>query len=319
MPDAARFLAKRLLAMIGVVLAVTVAAFAAVHAAPGSPEQAIVGQQNATPATLKAVRERYGLDRPLPAQYLSFLGNAVRLDFGRSYQSGQSVLSAIGERLGVTVPLGVTAFVLALFCGVAAGTVAALRRGRVVDRALVALSVVGASTPAYATGVLLLYVFGVALGWFPVFGEGEGFADRARHLVLPVVTLALVGMTPILRMTRVAMVQALERDDVVSARARGVRERAVIVRYALRHALVLVTASSSIVLLGMLTATAVVEVTFNLPGLGSFVITAVQNQDIPAVQGVVVVLALLVVAVNLITDVLLTIIDPRIQHGRSPG
>jgi peptide/nickel transport system permease protein len=319
MPDAARFLAKRLLAMIGVVLAVTVVAFAAVHAAPGSPEQAIVGQQNATPATLRAVRERYGLDRSLPAQYLSFLGNAVRLDFGRSYQSGQSVLSAIGERMGVTVPLGVTAFVLALFCGVAAGIVAALRRGRVVDRALVALSVVGASTPAYATGVLLLYVFGVALGWFPVFGEGEGFADRARHLVLPVVTLALVGMTPILRMTRVAMAEALERDDVVSARARGVRERAVIVRYALRHALVLVTASSSIVLLGMLTATAVVEVTFNLPGLGSFVITSVQNQDIPAVQGVVVVLALLVVAVNLITDVLLTIIDPRIQHGRSPG
>jgi peptide/nickel transport system permease protein len=315
MPEAVTFLAKRVLAMVGVLLAVSLVTFTALYAAPGSPEQAIVGPQNASPDVLASVRATYGLDRSVPEQYVSFLERAVRLDFGRSYQSGESVLHVIGERLAVTLPLGIAAFLLALAFGLGGGVLAALRRGTAVDRALVAVATVGASTPVYATGVLFLYVFGVVLGWFPVFGAGTGISDRAWHLVLPTITLALAGTAPILRMTRVAMVQALERDDVVFARARGVGERAVLVRYALRHALVLITTSSSIVLLFMLTATAVVEVTFNLRGVGAFVVTAVQNTDIPAVQGLVIVLAAFVVVVNLITDALQLLIDPRIQHG----
>lgn len=316
-PATARFVGRRALAAVGVLLVVSLLVFGALYAAPGSPEEAIVGGQNASPQVLAAVRVRYGLDHSVAVQYLTFVEHAARLDFGTSFQSREPVLSGIVERLGITVPLGLAAFALAVALGIGGGVLAAVRRGTVVDRGATALSVVAASVPAYATGVLLLYVFGVVLGWLPLFGGGGGGIDRVRHLVLPVIALALTGMAPVLRLTRLGMIEALERDDVAFARARGIGRGTVLVRYALRHTLVLVTTASSIVFLHMLTAAAVVEVAFNLRGVGSFLVDAVEHQDIPVVQGTVLLIAALVLVVNLASDLLYAVIDPRISHGRA--
>jgi peptide/nickel transport system permease protein len=291
--------------------------FACLYIAPGSPEQAIVGPQDATPAVLAQVRHEYGLDKPFLTQYADWMKGVAQLDFGRSFQSGEQVATGIVDRLGVTLPLGLAGFLLAATMGIGGGIAAARRRGRLSDRGLVSASVFAASTPAYATGVLMLYVFGLWLGWFPLLGAGSGVSDRAYHLVLPVIALALVGAAPILRITRVAMVDALERDDVAFARARGVPRREVLWRYAFRHASVLIVTVCSTTLISMLVATAVIEQTFNLHGVGSYLIDSIGSKDIPVVQGLAIAATVLVVGINFVTDVLYALIDPRIQHGYS--
>jgi peptide/nickel transport system permease protein len=317
MRDLTVYAARRLAGAVLVVIVVSFLIFACLYVAPGSPEQAVVGPQKATPEVLHEIRKEYGLDDPFLTQYGHFLKGLVTLDLGRSFQAGESVRTGITERLGVTLPLGIGGFLVAAILGVGGGILAAQHRGRAVDRGLVGSSIVAASAPAYATGVLLLYVFGVLLAWFPVSGAGDGVSDRAWHLALPIVTLGLVGAAPILRITRVAMVNALERDDVAFARARGVPARAVLFRYSLRHSAVLIATACSVVLIYMLVATAVVETAFDLDGVGAYLITAINKKDIPSVQGIAVVTTLIVVAVNLAMDLLYAVIDPRIQHGQS--
>lgn len=315
MPDFLSFVLRRLLGAVVVLFVVSLLIFSCLYIAPGSPEQAIIGPQDATPAVLYQVRLDYGLDDPFFVQYGRFIKGAAQLDLGRSFQSGEDVAPGIVDRLGVTLPLGIAGFMLAAMLGIGGGIAAARRRGGTVDRGLVASSVFAASTPAYATGVLLLYIFGLWLGWFPLLGPGTGFSGRAHHLVLPVITLALVGAAPILRITRVAMVSAFERDDVAFARARGVPHREVLWRYAFRHASVLILTVCSTTLIFMLVATAVIEQTFNLHGVGSYLIDAIGSKDIPVVQGLAIVATLLVVVINFVTDLLYAFIDPRIQHG----
>jgi peptide/nickel transport system permease protein len=315
MGDLGMFAARRILGAVVVVVVVSFLIFLCLFIAPGSPEQAVLGPNKATPQALAQIRVDYHLDDPFFVQYLRFLKGLPTLDLGRSFQTGEDVRTGIVDRLGVTVPLGVGGFLVAAIVGVGGGVLAAQRRGRPLDRGLVGGSVVAASAPAYATAFLLLYVFGVQLGWLPVSGAGAGVGERFSHLLLPVITLGLVGAAPILRITRVAMVDALERDDVVFARARGVPRRTVLLRYSLRHALVLITTACGIVLIYMLVATAVVETTFDLDGVGAQLISAINKKDVPSVQGIAVVATLMVVAINVGMDLLYAVIDPRIQHG----
>jgi peptide/nickel transport system permease protein len=225
------------------------------------------------------------------------------------------VNAGIASRVAVTLPLAVGGFVLSTVLGVVGGVVAAQRRGRPADRIIGGLGIAAASTPAFATGVLLLLVFGVKLRWFPVSGDGSGFADRASHLVLPIITLGLLGAATILRRTRIAVATALERDDVAFARARGVSSRAILFTYVLRHAAVIILTSASVILIYMLAATAVVESVFGMNGIGLYLLNAINTKDLPAVQGVAVLITLLVVLINLATDMLYGRIDPRIQYG----
>jgi peptide/nickel transport system permease protein len=189
----------------------------------------------------------------------------------------------------------------------------------VLDRLLVAVSVMGVSAPAFASGILLLYLFGVVLDFFPVFGAGRGFVDRLWHLTLPAIALALSAMALIVKVTRAALIEELDRDYVAFARARGLSFRRVLFGYALRNALVSVVTASGLVLIYMLTGAVLVEVTFSLPGVGSLLVDAVQGLDIPLVQGLVIVLAVFIVVVHLVIDILYRLIDPRIRFGGAHG
>jgi peptide/nickel transport system permease protein len=311
----ALFLVKRLAAAVLVVIVVSFIIFSCLYLAPGGPEQAILGPMSATPGNLAAVRREYGLDDSFITQYLRFLHSTLTLNFGRSFQTHEAVGSGIVNRLGVTLPLALGGFGISVVLGVVGGVISAGRQNTIVDKVLAAGSIAAASMPAYASAILLLFVFGVELRWFPVSGAGEGFTDRANHLVLPCIALGLVGAATMLRRTRVAMVAALERDDVAFARARGVSERAILFRYTLRHSAVILLTSASVVLIFMIAGTAVVETAFGLNGVGSYLITAINNKDLPTVQGIATVITILVVVVNLLTDMLYATIDPRIQRG----
>jgi peptide/nickel transport system permease protein len=317
MSDFALFVLKRVVGAVIVIVIVSFLIFSCLYLAPGGAEKAIVGPTKATPEVLEQVRILYHLNDSFFAQYWHFLKGLPSLNFGHSFQTGQDVWSGIKERFGVTLPLGIGGFLIATVFGVGGGIIAAQKRGKPIDRSLVGTSIIAASAPAYATGFLLLYIFGILFAWLPVSGAGNGFGDRAEHLILPMITLGLVGAAPILRITRVAMAEALERDDVAFARARGVSARVVLFRYSLRHAAVLISTACGIVLIYMLVGTAVVETTFSLQGVGADLIHSINDRDVPTVQGIAVVATFFVVVINLLLDLLYAVIDPRIQHGHA--
>ena len=311
----AQFAAKRALGLGAVLLVISFGTFGLLSIAPGDTAQLLLGTREQSPETIRSVRHEYHLDRPFLTQYGIWLGHAVRLDFGRSIRTQEPVLGSISGRLGLSLFLGIYATIISVVVGVPLGILAAVKRRRPVDRAVVALGVVGVSTPAFTSGVAFLYLFAVLLGWFPVFGAGTGFTDRLYHLTLPALALALTVLALVVKLTRAAMIGALEQDYVVFARARGVSRRAVLTTYALRNALVpVVTAAGAV--LGVLIAGAVlVEVAFTLPGIGSLLVESVEAKDIPMVQGLTVVIALVIVAVNLLTDLVYFAVDPRIRFG----
>jgi peptide/nickel transport system permease protein len=290
--------------------------FTLLYLAPGSSEQVLLGTRPATPETIHSIREEFHLNESFLGQYWLWVKDAVHLDFGRSIRTSEPVLGGIENRMGVTLFLGGYAFLLAMLVGIPLGVLAALRRATVVDRSIVGLSVFGVSSPAFATGIFLLYVFGVILRWFPVFGPGEGFADRLWHLTLPAVTLALGSMALVLKLTRAAMIDALEKDYVVFALARGLPRRRVLIAYALRNALIPILTAAGLLLASLLTGAVLVEVTFALPGVGSLLVESVGFKDVPMVQGVALLTAVIVIAVNLVVDLLYLLVDPRIRFGR---
>lgn len=306
------FIARRLVALAAVLLAMSFIIFAFLYLAPGSVEQTLLGPREATPATIAAVRHEYHLDRPFIVQYADWLRAAVHLDFGRSIVTGEPVTNVIVRRLGLSLQLGGLAFLFAFVVGVPLGLFAGARRRTSADRAMVGFSVLGISAPAFATGILLLYLFAVKLGWFPVFGQGGGLIDRLRHLALPAIALGLTGMGLLLRLTRAGAATAFEQDYVAFARARGISRRRILWAYVLRNALVPIITASGLIIAYLITGAVLVEVTFALPGVGSLLVDSINVKDIPVVQGVSMLLALTVVVVNLVIDLLYLAVDPRI-------
>lgn len=312
-----RYVVQRLLVAVPLLLVITFAIFALIHLAPGTPERALLGARPASPETFAAIRERFNLDEPFLVQYLLWLKGVVGGDLGRSIQSKQAVSAAIGQRIGLTVYLGVYATVIAIGLGIPLGMWAALRRGSKTDRAVVGISVFGVSAPTFATGLLFIYLFGVVLNWFPTFGAGRGFFDRAWHLTLPAFALGLSLLALIVKITRAAMIDELDKDYVAFARARGLPRRRVLGRYVLRNALIPVITAASLVVVGLFGGAVLIEVTFGLEGLGTLLVDSVADRDIPVVQGLVLITAVFIVVVNLGIDVLYTVIDPRIRYARA--
>ncbi|MDQ3717402.1 MAG: ABC transporter permease, partial [Actinomycetota bacterium] len=292
------------------------AIFGLLYASPGSVEQVLLAGRTANEETRQNIRDRYNLDESLPTQYSMWAKGALQLDFGESIRTGEPVLTAIKERGRLTLRLGAYGFTLAFVAGIGLGILAAVRNRSSIDRAVVSMSVVGASAPPFVTGVFLLYVFAVLLGWFPAFGQGEGLVDQLWHLTLPALTLAFGGAALLTRFTRAGMITALDQDYVTFARARGVSEGRVLVGYALRNAMIPVVTASTVLLAAMLTGAVLVEVTFALPGLGALLIDSVAFKDIPMVQGLAMLLAAVAILTNLLTDVLYLFADPRIRYGR---
>jgi len=312
-----RFILRRLAIALPLLVIVSFGVFALVHLAPGDPVRALLGNRPADPAPLAAIREHYHLNDPFLIQYAKWLWQVLHGDLGRSIQGNELVTRAIAQRLGVTIFLTVMSTVIVLVAGILLGTLAGFYRGSRLDRAVVMFGVFGISSPAFVTGILLLYVFGVVIGWFPTFGAGRGFFDRFWHLTLPAVALALSIMAIVVKITRASVVEQLDKDYVVFARARGLSRPRIILAYVLRNALTPVVTAAGLIIVGLVAGAIYVEVTFALPGLGSLTIEAVQRRDIPLIQGTAVLFSSFVILLNLFIDLAYTLIDPRIRFGRA--
>jgi peptide/nickel transport system permease protein len=311
--DLLAFIVRRILVTLPLLLIISFGVFALVHLAPGDPVRALIGSRPSNPATIEAIRERYNLDDPFLVQYGKWLWQVLHGDLGRTIMGNRPVTSTIRDRLGLTAYLSVFSSVIVIGGGIALGMLAGYRRGSRIDRALVMTGVVGISSPAFVTAIFLLYVFGVVLGLFPTFGAGRGFFDRFWHLTLPAFALAVSLMAIVIKITRASVIEELDKDYVVFARARGLSGRRVAFRYVLRNALVPVVTAAGLIVVGLVGGAIYVEVTFALPGLGSLIVDAVQKRDIPLIQGTTLLFSVFVVTINLIIDVIYTVIDPRIR------
>ena len=310
------YVLRRLLVAIPLLLLISLGVFALVNLAPGDPARSLLGSRQSSPETLAAIREQYHLDDPFVVQYLIWLRQVFVWDLGRSIQGSELVTAMILQRLPLTIFLGLYGSLVALGLGIPLGILAAYRHGSEVDRGVVTLGVIGVSAPAFATGIFLLYVFGVYLGWFPIFGQGEGLIDQVWHLTLPAIALGFTVMGLVIKITRASMIEELQKDYVAFARARGLTSRRITTSYVLRNALIPVVTAAGLIVVGLLTGAVLVEVTFGLPGLGSLLVTSVTQRDLPVIQGIVLILAIFIVLMHIGIDVLYTLIDPRIRFGR---
>ncbi|MEW2624953.1 ABC transporter permease [Streptomyces sp. NPDC048106] len=311
-----RYVLTRVGATLVLLFVLSVAVFALLQIAPGDPARTLLGQRGATPQALAAVRARYHLDSPFAAQYLHWLDGVRRLDLGTSIRTGAPVSATIGGRLALTGQLVGLGLAIALLLGIPGGVLTALRRYRATDRAVQTAGLVALSTPAFAGGLVLIYVFSLMLRWFPAYGAGQG-GDRLSHLVLPAVALALSVTAVLLKLTRAAVIRELSKEHVVFARARGVPERRVLVHYVLRGALVPVLTGVGLVVAYLLAGTVMVEQVFALPGLGSLLVESVTYRDVPLVQAEALLIATLVVLAGLVTDLAQPLIDPRLRPARA--
>ena len=312
-----RYVVRRLLMVVPLVLLVTIVAFSLTYIAPGGPVATLLGGHPTTEEAIKAIEAKYHLNDPLPVQYLKWLKGVLTLDFGRSITTSEPVLGAIGDRLKVSVVLNFAAIFIAMTVGVTLGCLAALKRGGWIDQSIVATSVLGISSPAFVVGILLLYIFSLKLGWFPIYGAGSSAPlDRAHHLALPAITIAFGIMGLVMRITRAAMIQELSKDYTSFARARGVPERKVVMVYAFRNALVQVTTAAGLLIAGILGGSVLVETVYGLPGVGRLLVASVTSGDIPMLQGLVLLFALWVVLFYILLDVIYALLDPRIAYEK---
>jgi len=302
-----RYLLRRLLLTVPVMLGVATLVFALIHLVPGDPAQAMLGE-GATAEEVVRLRTSLGLDRPLVAQYGSFLGGVARGDLGKSFRTGQPVTSEIWRRLGDTAILAVCAMAVAIAVALPLGIVAAVFRGRPLDHAAMTLALAGISMPSFWLGPLLAIFFAVRLGWLPVSGSGTPW-----HLVLPAVTLGTALAAILARMTRSSVIEELRELYVMAARARGLSHARAVVRHAFRNSLIPVVTIIGLQFGAVLTGTIITETIFAWPGVGRLLITAINTRDYPLVQGCILFISVTYVAMNLLTDLTYGLLDPRIR------
>ena len=303
------FLAIRLLQAVFVVFIVVSIVFF-VSRTVGSPETFLL-PFDATNADIEALRENLGLNDPQIVQYGNFLWDVLQLDFGNSYRGGgTSTIGAIGDRAVNTFKLGVAALVVSLVGSIPLGIIAALRRGKPIDWVARLLAVIGQATPSFWLGLMMIFFFAVQLGWFPT-GGAEGF----KSLILPAVSLGLLEMAAIMRLTRSGMIEVMDTDFIRTARAKGLNERVVIFRHAVRHALLPVVTILGIGLGRLIAGSVIIEVVFAWPGVGRLIIDSIIQNDFPMVQTAIIVLAASISLANVLVDVSYRVIDPRIRSG----
>ena len=303
-----RLVVGRLLAIVPTLFGVLVVAFLLLNVIPGDPVAEMVGER-ADSATIVRLRAELHLDEPVPEQFGHYLWGVVRGDLGRSYITQRPVLGDLAERFPKTLQLAGAAMLLAATCGIALGVLAAIRPGGAVDRFSMFIAYVGVSFPVYWVGLLLILLFAVALQWLPPSGYG-GIA----FLVLPALTLGTRSIAFLARMTRGAMLDVLPADFVRTARAKGLPERRVIGRHAFRNALLPIITVLGLDVGNYLTGSILTETIFSWPGVGRYVLLAIQKRDLPAIQGSILFLSVIFVLVNLLTDVLYAKADPRVAY-----
>ena len=310
-------LLRRLALLAPLALGVTVAVFLLASLIPGGPVAALLAGHSTDTATVEALRAKFHLDDPLYLQYGYWLGGLMQGDLGTSIVSGQPVSSAIFDRIGTTLVLNLSGVLLALVCGVALGMFSATRRGTSVDQLVVGGALALSSAPPFVLAIAGLFLLSFQLGWFPLFGLGNGgFWNTAWHLVLPAIVVAIGPLAFITKITRAAMIDQLDQDYIFFLRARGIPARQVVLMHGLRNALVPVLTAAGLLFVGLLTGTVFVETVFGLPGLGRLLVTSVQFNDFPVTQGIVMLVAGWIVFTNLVIDLLYAVVDPRVDFAQ---
>lgn len=304
------YFVKRVLGVIPTLLIVAVLVFLFVHLLPGDPARLAAGPE-ADEATVDLVRRDLGLDKPMPEQFVRFFTNAVRGEFGTSLRSKRPVSEEIGERFWPTLNLTIASMVWAVIFGMVIGITSAVWRNKWPDRLGMTLAVSGISFPAFALGMLLMEVFSVQLGWLPSIG-----ADTWKHYVLPSITLGAAVGAVMARFTRASFVEVLQEDFVRTARAKGVRETVVVIKHCLRNAMIPVVTMMGLQFGFLLGGSIVVEKVFNWPGLGRLLVDAVEMRDYPVIQAEVLLFSLEFILINLVVDMLYTVINPTIRYKK---
>lgn len=333
-----RYILKRLLNLIPVLLGITLLVFILLHLIPGDPAQILAGTR-ATPEIVEGIREQLGLNKPLPVQYLLFLGNLLRFNLGNSIMSGASIIQEIAIRWPATFELSVAAMFIALILGIPAGVLAAVRKNSAIDNLTMSGSLLGVSMPVFWLGLLLIYLFAVNWQWLPPglrisqevassFKPLTGFyvfdallqlnwkalKDVLAHLILPAFTLSTIPLAIIARITRSAMLEVLSQDYIRTARAKGVLERWVIFKHALKNALLPVVTIIGLQFGTLLSGAILTETIFSWPGIGFWIYDGILNRDYPVVQGGVIFVSISFVLINLLVDISYAFLDPRIQY-----
>ena len=309
------FIARRGLQALGVLFGVSVLVFALLHLVPGDPVRIALGTRF-DPEIYEALRSRAGLDRPLGVQFVGWLTSAVTGDLGVSFRNGQPVTAILLSRLPATLVLALASLLLGLLIALPLGILSAVRPGSKVDYAGTVFSQVGVSIPDFWMGIMLVLLFSLTLGWLPSSGYvplTDDPVEGLRRLAMPAVTIGVVTGSILTRFTRSAMLEALSEDYTRTARSKGLRERVVVNRHALRNALIPVVTVTGLQLATLLGGVIVVEQVFAWPGLGQLTLTAIGQRDYPVLQGAVLLLAVIFLVVNLLVDLLYAVLDPRIR------
>ena len=303
------FLARRLLGLISVLLGVITIVFLIIHLVPGDPARIMLGE-SALPSDVEALRESLGLNRPLIVQYFDFFAKLFQGDLGRSFNTGQPVLNAIIERFPATLILTAASMFFAVIIAVPIGIITAAKRNTVVDNLGMIFSLIGVSMPAFWLGPILILIFSVKLGILPVSGSGS-----IKHLVLPSFSLGFALAAIISRMTRASMIEVLNQDYIRTARAIGVSEKIILLKHALRNAIIPVVTIVGLQFGALLGGVIIIEIIFSWPGIGQLLIPAIMRRDYPLVQGCILFIAVVYIFVNLIVDIVYAYIDPRIKYS----
>ncbi|TWT15805.1 ABC transporter permease [Reyranella sp. CPCC 100927] len=310
------FIARRLIATIPVLLFVAVFVFMLLRLTPGDPA-AIIAGDNATADQVDAIRAKLGLDEPLLTQFMIWSGGVLSGDFGESFFFKKTVAELISQRIEPTLMLSLCTIILAVLIAVPVGVLAASRQGGWVDRIVMGFSVMGFSVPTFVIGYLLIYVFAILLGWLPVQGYrriSEGFGDFIIRLIMPSITLAVIYIALISRITRASVIETLGEDYIRTARAKGLPGRVVLLRHALRNAAVPIITVIGIGVALLIGGVVITESVYNIPGLGRLTVDAVLARDFPVIQIVIMMFSFTFVLINLVIDLAYSVLDPRIRY-----
>lgn len=315
------YIIRRLITAVLVLLLVSLLVFLGMHILPGDPILIYMSSSQYASITreeIEQLRHEFGLDKPLPEQYFEWLSGVVQGDFGSSIVQRHSVWEMISQRVPISLYLGLLAFIVFLIIGIPAGIICALRRGRWEDTVITSLANIGLTAPVFWLGILMIYLFGLQLRWLPIYGYTSPFDDfwtSTRQAIMPVFCLALLPIATTTRQTRSAMLEVMSQGYIRTAWSKGLRERMVVLKHAIKNALLPVVILIGLSVSAIIGGEVLVETIFNIPGMGRLTITSVLNHDYPVTQGIVLVIASAVVLINLAVDLFCSWLDPRIRFG----
>lgn len=314
------YIISRAVQAVVVLILVTAIIFFAMRLLPGDPIRMLVSQSEEASFTeeqVTALKHQYGLDRPLVIQYFNWLGNMVHGDFGVSILQGTPVVNEIKHRLPITFNLGIIAFIISIIIGVPLGVISAVRRGTWLDTLVTTLANVGITMPVFWLGIIMIYIFSVDLRWLPLMGYTSPFKDftlSVKQMIMPVICLALFPIAGNARQTRSAMLEVMHQDYVRTAWSKGLKERVIITRHALKNGLIPVITLIGAGVSSILGGSVLVETVFAIPGMGRLAVTSVVNQDYPYVQAVILIISISILLSNLLVDLTYGWLDPRIRY-----